>query len=207
MALESLVEVIRPNAHNAELIRKARHELANTLSVNSSQSDVRNPAPYIAAHIRRGDRQAASWTYHNSQVPVENYVEAVRNTWTRLYPSDPIPTERDLDLDENAHFPVPPITWIASDSPEAIQTFQNSFPASGAAFFSLASSTDAALRGIAPKHAYFQKELNEEEEAERVRLTRGVIVDLAMVSGLWSWKGDVIPGAIVCTITYVCFIL
>lgn len=201
MALESLTETIRPNAHNAELIRKARSELAHTLSINESYSGSNNPAPYIAVHIRRGDREAASWTYHGSQVPVENYVEAIRDTWSRLYPSMPLPS-REVSLEEPSHFPVPPITWIASDAPEASQKFQDGFPASGAALFSLASSTDAALRGIAPKHAYIQKEFNQEEESERIRLTRGMIVDLAMVSGLWAWEGEVLPGAIVCTIRY-----
>ena len=96
-----------------------------------------------------------------------------------------------------AQFPAPPVMWFASDSPTAAQDFAAAFPPP-TALFSLARSGDGMLRAIAPFKPYVQKEFNEEPPLERARLTRGAIVDFAMVSGLWARPGDVVPGATVC---------
>ncbi|TFY50680.1 hypothetical protein EVJ58_g10937, partial [Rhodofomes roseus] len=50
----------------------------------------------------------------------------------------------------------------------------------------------------APEHAYDPVFFAEVPTAERVRLTRGLIVDLALMSGLWPEDGYVVPGATVC---------
>ena len=60
---------------------------------------------------------------------------------------------------------------------------------------------NSELRGLASQREYVQKEFNEESEEDRIRLTRGMIVDFAMLSGLWAWEGELVPGATICTLT------
>ena len=67
-----------------------------------------------------------------------------------------------------------------------------------AAIFSLNASANADLRALAPKREYVQSEFEQEPEEERVRLTRGMVVDLAMLSGFWAYPGEAVPGAVVC---------
>ncbi|OBZ79230.1 hypothetical protein A0H81_01390 [Grifola frondosa] len=114
--------------------------------------------------------------------------------------ADPPAAHRIHPESKPEHFPAPPITYVASDSPDAIREFISAFPSS-TALFALAISTNPELRALAPQHAYVQAEFAAEDAEERVRLTKGMIVDFAMVSGLWAWDGDVVPGAIVCGIT------
>ncbi|KIP11158.1 hypothetical protein PHLGIDRAFT_100112 [Phlebiopsis gigantea 11061_1 CR5-6] len=211
-SLQSFKETIRPNAHNAQLIRAARTELAAVLSLPPHAENARNddlstadgsrdaeaaltahtPDPYIAVHIRRGDRHAADFPYRGKYVPLENFVAAARDAWARLYGEDV--------FGEAASFPGAPIAYVASDSHATAHDFVSAFPAS-TAVFSLDSSTDPALRALAPQHEYVQQEFNVMELEDRVRLTRGMVVDLAMVSGMWAWEGDVVPGATICTLT------
>lgn len=212
-ALQTFVETIRPNAHNAALIRAARSELASILSLPAHSPTARNDDlfsiqdkdaevvltqhntdPYIAVHIRRGDRHASSFPYRGQYVPLEKFVEAAHATWERLYGAD-----TDIDTTQ---FPAPPIVYAASDSHTVIEEFMSALPTSSAVF-SLGTSTDPALRALAPQHEYVQDEFAGLGEQERVRLTRGMVVDLAMVSGLWAWDGDVVPGATVCTLRLV----
>lgn len=214
-ALQSFTETIRPNAHNAQLIRAARAELASVLSLPAHAPTARNddihpssasprdaestltehnPDPYIAVHIRRGDRHAQNFPHRGSYVPLDAFVAAARDAWARLYGEDVFA--------EAAGFPAPPIVYVASDSHAIAHDFVSAFPAS-TAVFSLESSTDPALRALAPQQEYVQDEFDKFELEDRVRLTRGMVVDLAMLSGLWSWEGDVVPGATICTLRYV----
>jgi len=209
-ALQSFQETIRPNAHNAQLIRSARAELASVLSLPPHAPTARNddmfpsrrdaeptpeaynPDPYVAVHIRRGDRHASAFPYRGKHVPLENFVEAARDAWTRLYGEDA--------AGDAAGFPAPPIAYVASDSHATAHEFVSAFPAS-TAVFSLDSSTDPALRALAPQHEYVQDEFDAMEAEDRVRLTRGMVVDLAMLSGFWAWESDVVPGATICTLS------
>lgn len=178
-----------------------------------------NPAPYIGVHVRRGDRRASAFPFYpQGVIPLEKFIVGARETWERFYGnhSSPRATTRHDDLDDpaaaeppsglrlghDAQFPAPPVMWFASDSPTAAQDFAAAFPPA-TALFSLARSTDADLRALAPAREYVQAEFNEEPPEERVRLTRGVIVDLAMLSGLWAWHGQIVPGATVCMVGYV----
>ncbi|KAI0706126.1 hypothetical protein BC835DRAFT_1312469 [Cytidiella melzeri] len=208
-AAESFKQTIRPNAHNAELIRSARMEIASILSLPTNPGPARhesspepktaedelhehNPDPYIAVHIRRGDRKTGFFPHGREHLPLQDYVKATQDTWSRLYHeniSDPEPT-----------FPAPPISYVGSDSHAAAHEFASAFPSS-TAVFSLDSSTNADLRALAPQGEYVQEEFNLLDEPDRIRLTRGMVVDLAMLSGLWAWPGEVVPGATVCTIT------
>lgn len=207
--LQSFVQTIRPNAHNARLIRAARAEIASLLSMphpptregeepeDAEASLTRhNPDPYIAVHIRRGDRHASSFPYRGSYVPIDHFVSATQDAWTRLYNNGSSSTA------DATHYPSPPITYVASDSPSATEEFMGGFSTS-TAVFSLESSTDPELRALVSQHEYVQSEFEKQSEEDRVRLTRGMVVDFALLSGLWAWEGEVVPGATVCTMSYV----
>ena len=221
-------ETIRPNAHTAELIRAARTELFSTLSsppaspnlgsqdgpahppagtrgrdVISDDSSYsprsNNPAPYLGVHIRKGDRHPAAISfYRDGTIPLAKYAIGARQAWAKFYgDSSSEPESVDMSSDQEGRYPAPPVMWLASDSPAAVREFEGSFSAA-TAVFSLNRSANADVRALAPVHEYVQAEFEREELAERMRLTRGMVVDLAMVSGLWAYPGEVVPGAVVC---------
>jgi hypothetical protein len=176
-ALESFAETIRPNAETAALIRSARHELADIVGNGTEQ-------PYLGVHIRRGDRRGSSWTYHNSYLPIDLYTEAVSKTWARLhaYPSrGQIPT-----------------VYIASDSTAAQTAYTDA--AEATRIFSLSRSSNAELREIASRVEYDQKNFKASPLKDRIQATTGMIVDFALVSGMWAWKTDLTPSATICGI-------
>ena len=179
-----------------EAARNDDLNLAQSLDPEVAMSQ-HNPDPYIAVHIRRGDRHASTFPYRGQYVPLEKYISAAFQTWTRLYGE-----VDERDDSPPTHFPAPPIIYAASDSHAVVEEFMSAFPSSSAVF-SLASSTDPALRALVPQREYVQEEFDELPEEERVSLTRGMVVDLAMLSGLWAWEGDVVPGATICTIRLV----
>ncbi|KAK7695085.1 hypothetical protein QCA50_002275 [Cerrena zonata] len=207
-AVGSFRTTIRPNAHNAALIRAAREEIVSTLSLpkheRPSDPDPKDadpetivtrhhPDPYVAIHVRRGDKKASSFPHRGSYVPLEDYAAATHETWSRLFNNDSISPKAD-------HFPSAPIAYIASDSHAAVDELKSAFPTS-AAVFSLHTSTNSELRALASQKEYVQKEFNEETEEERIRLTRGMIVDFALLSGFWAWEGEIVPGATICTLS------
>ncbi|TBU62547.1 hypothetical protein BD310DRAFT_918640 [Dichomitus squalens] len=182
-------------------------------SDDTSHPPHNNPAPYVGVHIRRGDRRPAAFFFYPGQtIPLEKYVTATRQVWDRFYgnasssattsagvsPADIGDAhETDLSSAQEDKYPAPPVTWLASDSPSAVREFTGNFSAA-TAIFSLNTSTNAELRALAPTREYVQGGFELEPEEERVRLTRGMVVDLAMVSGLWAYPGEVVPGAVVC---------
>jgi hypothetical protein len=94
------------------------------------------------------------------------------------------------------------VVYIASDSPAAEAELVDALP-SNMLLFSLSRSQNPELRALASPNGYVQKEFDKLELEERVNLTRGMVVDFAMLSGMWAWNDDIIPRAIVCTIRYV----
>ena len=104
--------------------------------------------------------------------------------------------------------------YVASDDPAAIQEFERlvpDVPGNRVRVFSLGKSQDKEVRLLASEGAYVQSEFNELGDEERVRLTRGAIVDFALVSGLWAWdeKGyeEAHLEAMICTIRWVFLLL
>jgi hypothetical protein len=179
MALSSFLRVILPSPETADLIRRARDELV---------PDVENePAKYLSVHIRRGDRLGMTWKYHNTHLPTGLYVDSALKTLERLNPVN------------EGH----PLIFVASDSPAAIEEFLEQLPNS-VRVSSLGWSGDDELRAIASPHSYVQEEFNRLEEEERTRLTKGMIVDFAMLTGLWTHKDDpdTRPYATVCGLRY-----
>lgn len=130
----------------------------------------------------------------NVSIPtLREYTRAVHDTWTRLYPNIPIPAH-GATAD---HFPAPPVAYVATGSPEALRAYVAAHPPATATF-ALDLSTNPELRALAPEHAYDDADFREVPIGERVSLTRGVIVDLALMSGLWEEDGFVVPGAAIC---------
>lgn len=179
MALSSFSQVILPSPRTAALIRKARDELV---------SDGENrPSKYMSVHIRRGDRLGMTWKYHDKHLPTGLYVDAALETWKRLNPTS----------DGS------PLFYVASDSSTAVEEFLERLPSS-VRVTSLGWSVDEELRAIASPRPYVQEEFNALREEERIRLTKGMIVDFALLSGLWIKEDgpDVRPCAAVCGLRY-----
>ncbi|KAF9654102.1 hypothetical protein BDM02DRAFT_3133580 [Thelephora ganbajun] len=175
MALSSFLQVILPSPRMATLIRKTRDELV---------SDAENESlKYLGVHIRRGDRLGLTWKYHKTHLPTNLYVDAALETWQRLDPKS-----------EGS-----PLFYIASDSPAALEEFLEQLPSNVRAF-SLVWSDDEQLKAIASPRSYVQEEFNTLSEEERIRLTKGMIVDFALLTGLWinERDPDVRPYATVC---------
>jgi hypothetical protein len=127
-----------------------------------------------------------SWKYHAGYVPIPEYVKAVQDASSRFLTQTGSVTA----------------VYIASDSPAAEAELVDTL-SSNMLLFSLSRSQNPELRALASPNDYVQKEFDKLELAERVNLTRGMVVDFAMLSGMWAWNDDIIPRAIVCTIRYV----
>lgn len=158
-----------------------------------------------------------SWRYQkmpNAQIPVMEYVDAVWNAYTLLQnlSGSDIPTAS-------------PLLYLASDSESAASEFTNTLVTNDSLVqkygnenlkpivYDLRSSADAELRTLAPAVEYVQAEWNNRTEEDRIRETRGVIVDWALLSGAWPPEpsdesaGTQIPrpAATICTLPYVLF--
>ena len=178
-AAGSFRETIRPNAENAALIHAARAELTQLALSGSGGSN-----SYIAVHIRRGDRKPSSFRFRGNYVPITDFANAVVETWTRLHPDRP-----------GDH----PLVYVASDAPSALLEFSNLLSVRYRPF-SLSQSNDPHLRALASPVEYRQKDFNELEDNVRIHATRGMIVDFALISGVWAWNKEIYPDAVVCTV-------
>jgi hypothetical protein len=142
---------------------------------------------YQSIYVRRGDKTGSSWKYHNKNVPIEEYSAAGNASWSIFFRSPGNPT--------------PQAIYLASDDPDVFEILQSQLEP-GARIFSLPRSENPDLRQIASPAPYFQDRFAALPEADRVRLTKGMIVDFALLSGLWAWGDDLKPGAVICGIRY-----
>lgn len=199
-AVDSLQLTIRPNAANAALIRAARTELAETLSslaspdveVEAAADEGKDLGTYIGVHIRRGDRKAEAWPHMKSYVPAADMLLTAIGTWERLLPSAPALAASQRGM----------IAWVASDSQEARDEFVAGALES-ALIFSLDTSSNAELQNLASKTEYVQSDFGQLPLEDRIRLTRGALVDFAMLGGAWVWDDESRPLASVCTLRFV----
>ncbi|KAG6812844.1 hypothetical protein H0H92_015942 [Tricholoma furcatifolium] len=170
------LEVILPNQENARLVQLARTELLASMSPDDALFNT-----YIALHLRRGDRGPVF--YRGGQVPAKNFVEAATKSWNRLNPDQSL---EDLTL------------FVASDSASA---FREVLELTSTRFttFSLFDTANAELQPLASPKEYVQKEFDLLDAAARIQATRGMIVDFALVSGMWAGENDPTPLATVCT--------
>jgi hypothetical protein len=178
-ASTSLAQTLRPNAENSALIRAVRAEFG--LPSRSSR-------PYVGVHLRRGDGKGTSWKYKGKYVPVEDYVEEAKRTWTRLSAANDKKNEARI--------------YLASDSPSAQDDFIQRLADTDFSVFSLTMSRQPELRALASPKEYVQEEFALFDPDVRIRATRGVIVDFALVSGIWPEDEGSTPIATVCTIGY-----
>ncbi|KAH8110708.1 hypothetical protein DFH11DRAFT_1730151 [Phellopilus nigrolimitatus] len=164
-AAYSLAHTIRPNAKAAALIQAARRELAGT---------------YVSVHVRHGDRKTEAWAFRGEHVPLPDYVRAARDAWARLVPNS-------SDSSDS-----PAAVYLASDDPTVHADFAELLAEADptARVVSLETSENVELAAIASGSAYVQSEFNALGQEERVRSTRGALVDFALLSGLWAWDGE-----------------
>ena len=182
-ALQSFESTIRPNAHNLELIKLTQDEFRAT--VHDVQVDNLSKLTYLAVHVRRGDRKPASYGFLDNKIPLYLYMDGVKDTWTRLHTGH----------ESKAN----PVVYFASDSSAAEQQFSKLYDGPT---FSLFATAHPRLRALASPREYYQNTFNELDIEYRVLATRGMVVDLAMVSGLWASGEDILPQANVCSIRY-----
>jgi hypothetical protein len=137
---------------------------------------------YIGVHIRRGDRKPMSWKFSRKPIPINVFLESLQKTAARLDPS--------LGA-----------AWIATDSVAAIDEL--AWQDSSYDFYSLSRSSFPELRSSVPTSEYNQSTWNDLPIERRVMETRGMIVDLAMLSGAWNAdpEGTVLPEASVCSLS------
>ncbi|KAI0307629.1 hypothetical protein B0F90DRAFT_1829427 [Multifurca ochricompacta] len=176
----SLTQTIRPNAAIAALIHSARIELASFLGLDSNGTLADQ---YLSIHARLGDGMGLSWKYHDKNVPIEEYAAAGNAAWTRLFRSAGNSALQSV--------------YLASDDPNVFEDLLSRLEP-GSRMFSLAKSANPELRNIASPAPYFQDKFSALPESYRVQLTKGMIVDFALFSGLWAWDDDLKPGAVIC---------
>jgi hypothetical protein len=157
---------------------------STTSNVVTSEATASHTPSYVGVHVRRGDLRATSWSFHKGYVPINNYAQAALETWTRIFPSSSVPSLA---------------VYIASDSPSADADLKNILPPN-VSILSLSRSANPELKVLASPKEYVQNDFNGWGEEERKNATTGMIVDFAMVSGMWAWKDELIPEATVCTI-------
>ena len=155
-----------------------REEFRDT--VYDVQVDNPSKLTYLAVHVRRGDRKPASHWFLDDKIPLYVYMDGVKDTWARLH------TRRESK-----------VVYFASDSSAAEQQFSKLHDGPT---FSLFATTHPRLRALASPREYYQNTFNELDIEYRVLATRGMVVDLAMVSGLWASGEDLLPQANVCSI-------
>ncbi|KAF9532117.1 hypothetical protein CPB83DRAFT_848377 [Crepidotus variabilis] len=173
----SLTTTIIPSSENKAQIELARKWLSSHLQDGSKKMH----GLYIATHIRRGDRKTSSYQFADRKVPMKDYVEAVTTTWGRLHFDD-----------------IHPPVYLATDSPAAYRQFIALYQGP---VFSLYDAPDSSLRSLASPAEYSRETFDQLELKERVIATRGMIVDLAIVGGLWAAESDLHPDAVICTIS------
>jgi hypothetical protein len=156
----------------------------------------------MGVHVRRGDRKAEAWPNVGKYVPVKEYTWFLSKAWDWL-----IVTEDGTK--EYSPAGPPPVVWLATDAPEVVEEFKDAVFAENTAdaaprVLSLSTSVNAQLRAVASGQAYVQEEFEDLPVEDRVRETRGMIVDLAMVSGLWRNEDNSADAsnliAVVCTL-------
>ncbi|CAA7268075.1 unnamed protein product [Cyclocybe aegerita] len=181
-ALHSFGSTIIPNAKNMELIHLARTELASFIRDIDSRLGV-SGSPYLSVHIRRGDRKTLSYTFPDRKIPLEDYLTALKSTWSRLHPQ-----EKDAF----------PVVYLATDSPEAHRQFSEK---NEGETFSLHEAANSRLRDLASPGEYYQSWFNDLGLQSRIIATRGVVVDLALISGLWPERNVHSPDAVICAMS------
>jgi len=180
----SLESAIRPNAQNMELLRLAQAEFSSFLT-EVNQGDKAAKSQYVGTHIRRGDRKSLSYSFLDRKIPTKDYLDAVEKTWSRLH--------------NGAPSQVHPVIYLATDSSDVHKELSQVYEGRS---YSLFDSWDPRLSVLTSPGEYIQKQFDALNLQERVAATRGMIVDLAMVGGLWTKEKDLKPDAVICGLRF-----
>ncbi|RXW22678.1 hypothetical protein EST38_g3189 [Candolleomyces aberdarensis] len=183
----SFSTTIQPNEKMTNLINTAKQELLASISTqdphlnidehNTAESD------YISVHIRRGDRIPHGWEYHRKPIPIKEYVDAVLET-----------IKRTQEIDSSK----PPVVYVASDSPAAIDEFNQAYHFST---FAISKSVHSDVRRLSSPKEYRQDTFDAFSLEERRSLTKGALIDLALVTGLWDSGRDPHLHATICSVS------
>ncbi|KAG7451788.1 uncharacterized protein BT62DRAFT_880988 [Guyanagaster necrorhizus] len=152
--------------------------IENARLISSARAEVAVlSSMYLSVHLRRGDRKPSSYAYHGGYVPTNDFVDALDDAARRLQRGD--------------H---PSLVYLASDSPTALEEISTLLPS----VYSLSRSANAELKSLVSPGEYFQRDFDKYDLETRIRATRGMIVDFALLSGAWNEAG---PDAVVCTVS------
>jgi hypothetical protein len=180
-AWRSFASTVLPTSTNRGLIKLARESFSSFLH-DRHERETASHLRFISTHIRRGDRRPLSYSFPDGRIPVQNYVEAIESVWSRLHHANRLPA-----------------VYLATDSPEAHEQFVQSYRG---VVFSLFTTSDSRLRALASPGEYYQHRFEELDLPSRIAATKGMIVDLAILSGLWSDEEELIPDAVICALRW-----
>ncbi|KZO94103.1 hypothetical protein CALVIDRAFT_539479 [Calocera viscosa TUFC12733] len=175
------------------IFETGRVSLSKTIRPTSSLHDLIEQArsgfpkrPYVGVHIRRGDQTAMSWRYHKGYVPTSEYVGAAQKT---------IPALDSIEA-----------IYVASDSLSALLEFSEAAPEEWNVQASIPTNgSRVEYSAERETEGYFQRQWDQIPEEEREALTRGMIIDLALVTGAWGKDETERPAAVICTLSsHVC---
>lgn len=176
-ALGSFRDTILPNDSVRRDLRSLRRQYAKK--------------PYVGVHIRHGDRYPINQKWRGDYVPISEYLAAVDKVWNTLLTSNP-PEVRESW----------PTVYLASDSYAAFEDYR-ALSSEQDSIWSLYGETNHRLRYMASPHGYVQRVFSGKKTRieERIRWTQGMLLEFAMISGMWLENGERGPSGVVCTST------
>ena len=86
--------------------------------------------------------------------------------------------------------------YLASDDPSVSREVAQKLGVKGV--LSLSSSKDPHVRALASPRVYVQGEFNVLPEKDRIQQTKGIVVEFAMLSSMWSVPTEVSLDTVVC---------
>ncbi|KAM0749970.1 hypothetical protein T439DRAFT_43264 [Meredithblackwellia eburnea MCA 4105] len=164
----SFESILLPSDENARLIRMARESMNNITA--------RTGGLYIGAHIRRGDRHPFSWFHHSDYIPIGEFVGKIQERWE-------LARVTDTWLPEGA------TTFIASADPAFGQQLGSELPPTSDTML-LSTVSNEELSYISSTREYNQTLFSSLAPDERIRLTRGMIVDFDLLVGGWRLNDE-----------------
>ncbi|KAI7966499.1 hypothetical protein MJO29_002247 [Puccinia striiformis f. sp. tritici] len=194
MARSTFIRLFVLSDINTQLIHKTKQEIIKSLTWGPSSDD--QLPPFISVHIRKGDRHPHDPNHQFDYVPINDYIDSINSTWTRL-------RETDASLPEH------PNVYLASDTPLALEQLRSLTPSSWK-FFHLSEAESQEINLIAHPHEYSQLHFHAHIPSERIGYTRGQIIDMAFLGGGWpNIDGSVtlsptdleMPLATICTVS------
>jgi hypothetical protein len=177
MAQKSFASTIRPNEEMRTLIKIAKVEFLRKFPRESEQLEADKHTTlhrsYYSVHIRRGDRIPHGWMHHRKPIATQVYIDAI---FQRLHKSD--------SLIQSSQSPV---VYLASDSPPMLEQFAEAY---NGTTFSLPGSKHSELNILASPQDYHQEMFDKLPLQARRKATKGALIDLALITGLWGGEQE-----------------